>query len=328
MAFLGGRIEETAIDLYAQADDGAVWYLGEDVFNYAAGVVADLDGTWRAGRDGPGAMIMPGNPVVGNVYRPENICGVVFEEVTVKATGLTFNGPRGPVSGAIQVTELHQDGQFEDKVFAPGYGEFTTGLPGNSESMAIAVPTDALAGGPPATLTALTRGADSVFDGALAGNWTKAATGLAALTSAWNTYRAGGVPPLLETGMTGAVAALTSAVNAQQVAAARQQAIAVAYAAHDILLRYQPPVEIDLARLELWARQVQVDAAASDLAGVRGDAATVEWVRDRVVHALSTADAAQLNVLVADLRTAANSQNYAGATQAATGLRALIAGLP
>jgi hypothetical protein len=328
MAFLGRRIEETAIDWYAQADDGSVWYLGEDVFNYAAGVVADRDGTWQAGRDGTGAMIMPGNPAVGNVYRPENICGLVFEEVTVKATGLTVNGPSGPVNGAIQVTELHQDGLYEDKTFAPGYGEFTTGLPGDDETMALAVPVDAIAGAPPAELAGITQGADSVFDAAQAGNWTKAANGLAGLTAAWNTYQAGGVPPLLGAQMTAAVAALTSAVGAQQVAAARHQAIAVAYAAHDFRLRYLLPADIDLARLELWARQVLVDAAAGDGAAVSGDAATVEWVRDRVVHALGTSDAAQLNTLVGDLRTAANGQNFAAATTAATGLRALIAGLP
>lgn len=92
-AFINGRIEEVAIDHYGQADDGSVWYFGEDVFNYADGVVADLDGTWLAGRDGPAAMIMPASPQVGKVYRPENICGLVFEEVTVKATGVMVNGP-------------------------------------------------------------------------------------------------------------------------------------------------------------------------------------------------------------------------------------------
>ena len=29
VAFEGGRIEEVALDFYAQADDGSVWYLGE-----------------------------------------------------------------------------------------------------------------------------------------------------------------------------------------------------------------------------------------------------------------------------------------------------------
>ena len=327
VAFLGGRLHETAIDWYAQADDNSVWYLGEDVFNYAAGVVADLDGTWQAGRDGTGAMIMPGSPQVNNVYRPENICGVVFEEVTVEATGLTVNGPTGPVTGAIQVKELHQDGAYEDKTFAPGYGEFTTGFPGDNESMAVAVPVDALGGAPPAELAAMIARADSIFDAAQAGNWTKAGAALAALTTTWNSFAGGTHPPLLETQMSGAVAALTSAVNAQQAGNARQRAIGVASAAHDFRLRHVTQAAIDLARLELWARQVQVDAAVSDAAGVSGDAATVEWVRDRVVQSLSAADRAQLNSLVSQLRSAANARNYSAATLAATGLRTLIAGL-
>src|SRR4029453_10994192 len=33
-AYLKGRITEVAVDLYAQADDGSVWYLGEDVVDY------------------------------------------------------------------------------------------------------------------------------------------------------------------------------------------------------------------------------------------------------------------------------------------------------
>lgn len=328
MAFLGGRLHETAIDWYAQADDGSVWYFGEDVFNYADGVIADHDGTWQAGRDGPAAMIMPGHPQVGNVYRPENICGVVFEEVVVTATGVTVSGPTGPVAGAIEVTELHQDGQFEDKTFAPGYGEFTTGFPGDNESMAIAVPIDALPGAPPLELAAIVSGTDSVFDAALAGDWTKAQTALTSLTSAWNTYEGGGVPPLLGSQMSAAVAAVTAAVNANQAGAARQGAIAVALAAHDFRLRHLAPAEIDLARLELWARQVLVDAAASDAAGISGDAATTEWVRDRVVQALSPGDGAALNTLVGQLRAAADAHDATAAAQAATGIRTLIAGLP
>ena len=30
VAYLDGRIQEVAIDRYAQADDGSVWYFGED----------------------------------------------------------------------------------------------------------------------------------------------------------------------------------------------------------------------------------------------------------------------------------------------------------
>ncbi len=327
-AYIGGRIEEVAIDWYAQADDGSVWYFGEDVFNYEQGVVADRDGTWLTGRDGPAAMIMPASPQVGNVYRPENICGVVFEEVVVEVTGVAVNGPTGPVSGAIDVVELHQDGRFENKTFAPGYGEFTTGLPGDDESMAIAVPIDGLSGPPPAELGTITAGTDRVFDAAQAGEWVKASNALSRITAAWNAYRARGVPPLLATQMADALAALTGAVNARQATPARQQSIAVAYAAHDFRLRHHMPVMINLARFELWARQVLLDAAAADSSGVSGDAATLEWIRDRFVHTLAGSDADRLNALIANLRTAANGQDFPGASQAAAALQTLIAGLP
>ena len=57
---------------YAQADDGSVWYLGEDVFNYEDGAIADTAGTWFAGIDGPAAMIMPADPKVGDVPAREH----------------------------------------------------------------------------------------------------------------------------------------------------------------------------------------------------------------------------------------------------------------
>jgi len=100
VAFLDGRIQEVALDFYAQADDGAVWYLGEDVYNYVDGAVADTSGTWLAGKEGPAAMIMPGKPKVGDVNRPENIPGLVWEEVAVKAVDKTVPGPRGEVRSA------------------------------------------------------------------------------------------------------------------------------------------------------------------------------------------------------------------------------------
>ena len=89
VAYKERRILETALDLYAQDDAGNVWYFGEDVSNYQDGVVVDHEGTWQAGRDGPPGMIMPADPKVGDVYRPENIPGLVFavagDRATVKA---------------------------------------------------------------------------------------------------------------------------------------------------------------------------------------------------------------------------------------------------
>jgi hypothetical protein len=54
-ADLKGRITEVAVDLYAQADDGSVWYLGEDVVDDWAAASATVDGmtkAWNAIRAG------------------------------------------------------------------------------------------------------------------------------------------------------------------------------------------------------------------------------------------------------------------------------------
>ena len=73
-AYVDGRIEEVAIDYYAQADDGSVWYLGEDVHDYdTGGQIDSTEGSWLAGREGPPEMIMPADPQVGDVHRAENI---------------------------------------------------------------------------------------------------------------------------------------------------------------------------------------------------------------------------------------------------------------
>ena len=52
LAYLGGRIQEVALDFYAQADDGSVWYFGEDVFNYRRGIVQATSGRHLARREG------------------------------------------------------------------------------------------------------------------------------------------------------------------------------------------------------------------------------------------------------------------------------------
>ena len=119
VAFLGGRIHEVAYDLYAQDDAGNVWYFGEDVYNFLDGSIGDTHGTWIAGIDGPAAMIMPADPQPGDVYRPENIPGFVFEEVTVKKTGQPFRGPFANASGALVISELHMDGSRERKTLRP-----------------------------------------------------------------------------------------------------------------------------------------------------------------------------------------------------------------
>jgi hypothetical protein len=333
LAHLDGRISEVALDWFAQDDDGSVWYLGEDVFNYDNGFVANNEGTWLAGRDGPGGMIMPADPEVGDVYRPENIPGLVFEEVTVKSVQETVDGPHGAVDGAITVNELHLEGSHEGKIFAPGYGEFSTSAGSELEAVALAVPTDELPGPPPAELSALSTGAADIFETAGSEDWNAASATLDAMTAAWDTYRAAGdVPPMLDDQMSRALGApagdgLTGAVDARNVAEARKAALNVGQASLDLQLQYRPLAEIDLARLDLWARRLLVDAAGDDLGAVVGDVATLEWIWDRVAHVVAAPDAERIETQLDDLRTAADGEDLAAAADAATALRDSLAGL-
>jgi len=325
VAYYDGRIEEVALDYYAQADDGSVWYFGEDVFNYKDGYIADTDGTWLAGKEGPPAMIMPGDPQVGDVYRPENIPGLVFEEVTVKTVDMRVAGPHSPVEGAMIAREVHQNGSREDKTFAPGYGEFFTGSGGDVEAMALAVPTDALDGPPPAELEALSSGADTSFDAVRAKDWKAASAGVEALNAAWKTYRSGQVSPRLAKEMSRALEALSGAVTSRDRSRAGTAAIDVAQSTLDLRLRHQAPAEIDRARFDLWARQLLVDAAAGDAAGVRSDLATLEWIRDRFARTLGKVDLTRLDHQLVVLRSTVGDEDLRGAAVGAARLRATLA---
>jgi hypothetical protein len=318
------QIAEVALDYYAQADDGAAWYFGEDVFNYEDGAIVDTEGTWLAGRDGPAAMIMPADPEVGDVYRPENICGLVFEEVTVLQTGVTVDGPRGPVPGAIVVRELHMDGTTEDKTFAPGYGEFFTGSGGDVEAVAVAIPTDALSGPPPAELVALSTGAAEIFDLAQAENWADAASTVGDMTDAWDALKAASVPPRLESQMDDALAALDDAVQAEDVAETRQAAVDLGRAALDLELQHRTVEEIDLRELELFARQLLVDAEAADQAGVISDAAVIRWIRERIADDVLSEKLAAIDARIEGLRAAAEARDLLRAAASAKALRETI----
>ena len=284
VAYMNGRILEVATDFYAQADDGSVWYFGENVDNYENGVIADHEGTWLAGKDGPPGMIMPADPQVGDVYRPENIPGLVFEEVTVKRAGVTVNGPRGPVPGAVFVQERLMDGTIEDKIFAPVYGEFKARVASLDElyKLAVAVPIDALGGSVPQDLVTLDEVASQVVDVAPTKRWNQLSVKVERMAAAWSTYRAGGVPKLLDAQMTQALGALEAAVNARKVARVRQTAIDVGHAALDLQLQFRAPGSVDRDRLGLWRDQLAVDRAAGDSDAVTGDLAVLETIHDRI----------------------------------------------
>jgi hypothetical protein len=287
--------------------------------------VRDTGGTWLAGKEGPAAMIMAGHPRVGDVNRAENIPGLVFEEVTVKSVGKTVNGPRGRVTGAIVGSELHDDGTREDKVFAPGYGEFRSAAGGDLEAMALAVPTDAVDGPPPRALRRLLSAANAVFDAATSRRWRAVSAAVDRAAAAWREHRAAGVPPRLVIPMNRALDRLRRAAAARARARTRDAALDAAQAALDLELRYRPPAEIDRARLDLWARQVAVDAAAGNLAGVTGDVSTLGWIRDRIASSVDAVALVRIDTRLTTLEENVAEGDLAAAARTARSLRRALA---
>ncbi len=323
-AYLDGRIEEVAIDRYAQADDGSVWYLGEDVFDYRDGAIAITEGTWLADRDGPPAMIMPADPQEGDVFRAENITGVVFEEIAVKAIDQTLEGPRGPVDGAVIMQELHLDGSVSDKVFAPGYGEFDTSSGGDTEALALAVPTDAIDETVPAELRLLTTSAWGILENARLQDWEAANPTLARMQGLWRELQPKDYPPRVVDIMNRSLEALKSAVTKEDVAASSQAAVDVAQSALDLELLYRGNVEAD--RFHLHAQQLRVHAAAKDRAGVSAEVAVLEWIRDRLAASLSETRLAELDAGLRDLRGASSAGNVQAAADHAARAAARLRG--
>jgi hypothetical protein len=322
VAFLDGRIHEVAYDYYAQADDGSVWYFGEDVFNFADGSIVDTHGTWIAGRDGPAAMIMPGHPQVGDVYRPENIPGFVFEEVTVRTVDRPLEGPLGTIGGGLIVRELHMDGGLEVKAFAPGYGEFLTAGGGDVEALALAVPTDATEGPVPPELTTIVGGSVEAFDAASSGDLARATAAAETVATAWDVYALGDVPARIEPRMDRAVRSL-GAAGSDEVALA-QAAIDVARLGMDLQLRYRPVVEVDVARFDLWLAQLILDAERGDASAVNGDFFALDYVRDRILAAVEPSTMSEFNARLEELLGAITDGDLAGAALIAEGIRSMV----
>jgi hypothetical protein len=324
VAYLDGRIHEVAIDWYAQADDGSVWYFGEDVFNYEDGKIADTNGTWVASDATPAAMIMPAHPRVGNVYRPENAPGIAFEEVRVDKVDQTLAGPSGNISGAIEVNELHMDGTREGKVFAPGYGEFSTGSPGGDlEAASLASPTDRRQAGAPAEFAALSKAVGEVFETAAAKDSDRMKRAAQTLSGSWEVVRGKGIPPQMETQMRTDIDALNSATGDWE--ALQSAALRISQNELDLRLLYEPIIDVDLARLRLWTRQLPIDVAVDGAGLVLADVAALERVWERTRHGVDPAP--PVDAALKDLHKAADAEDLAAVDRAARVLNMAVSGL-
>jgi hypothetical protein len=327
LAYVDGQIEEMALDRYAQADDGSVWYFGEDVFDYVDGQIAVSEGTWLAGRGGPPAMIMPAHPKPGDVFRAENITGVVFEELRVNEVDLAVHGPSGKVQGAVTMDELHVDGvTLSGKTFAPGYGEFLTTDGDDIEAAAVAHGTDTRDGPMPAALGNLVTRAWGVLESIRLEDWPAAQNTAHRMATDWASLKEHHLPPRVADEMDRAIAQLGPAVDAKKAHVGVTATIAVAQSATDLELLYRQPIDIDIERVHLHAQRLRVDAAADDSAGVSGEVSVLGWVAERIRGHLAETDRRQLDSRISDLRVTNATGDVAATGDAAARLAAWLRG--
>jgi hypothetical protein len=326
VAYLDGRIQEVAIDRYAQADDGSVWYFGEDYSAFEDGKVTDTEGTWVVDDKIPAALIMPAHPRVGDVYRPENVPEVVFEEVRVDKVDMNVPGPSGNISGAMEVDELHMDGTREGKIFAPGYGEFSTGDPGGDlEAVSLASPTDRRPDPAPAEFGALSAAVRAVFEAAADSDAERAKQAATTLDQAWGAALTKGIPPQSQSQMKRDMGELATAVDVKDWRSAQSAALRVAQSELDLRLLYQRVIDVDRARMALWADQLPIDAAADDAGAVLADVAALEHVWERTRHGVDSA--AAVDAALQQLRKVADAEDLPAVDGAAAALKQALAGL-
>jgi hypothetical protein len=121
--FEDGKLAEVALDYFAQADDGTVYYLGEDVDEYKDGKVVGHGGAWLLGvqTQVPGVLFLA-HPRVGGKFFSENVPNITTEEDEVVSLSETVTVPAGTYQNCVKVKEKLSDGKTEFKYYAPGVG--------------------------------------------------------------------------------------------------------------------------------------------------------------------------------------------------------------
>jgi hypothetical protein len=121
-----GEVVEDTDDWFGQRKDGTVDYCGEVSRNYesfegddpAEAELVDIEGSWKAGRDGAlSGTLFQGAPVVGQVYRQEFSAGNAEDAARVLSTSFGFGGDpeldvrAGALAELLCSGRLHRDGR-------------------------------------------------------------------------------------------------------------------------------------------------------------------------------------------------------------------------
>ncbi|HZJ51134.1 MAG TPA: hypothetical protein VFF07_09870 [Actinomycetota bacterium] len=121
------------------------------------------------------------------------------------------------------------------------------------------------------------------------------------------------------------LAALDRGVSNKESSEAAQAAIEVAHGGADLLLRHRSAAEVDLTRLDVWARQLLLDAATGSRGEVKGDVATLEAIWVRAGYSVPQPAAGDIEEGLAALRVAADAGKLSDAVEAADTFRQALA---
>ena len=115
-------VVEITNDWYAQDVDGNVWYCDET----ADPELVDIDGSWKAGRDGNEAgLLLPIDPQPGDIFRQEFAQTDAEDVIEILAIDATEAAPGGACNGNCLLTRdftpLEPDAE-ENKYYVPGIG--------------------------------------------------------------------------------------------------------------------------------------------------------------------------------------------------------------
>ncbi|MGH8488445.1 MAG: hypothetical protein ACREXS_06160 [Gammaproteobacteria bacterium] len=123
---LNGEVIEDTIDWLAEDRAGNVWYFGEISKNFEDGLLASLDGSWEAGKDGakPGFWVKA-KPRKGELYRQEyalnNEAEDMVEVLDLDAQEIVPFANGRPVLKTRDFTPLSPEAE-ENKFYVPGIG--------------------------------------------------------------------------------------------------------------------------------------------------------------------------------------------------------------
>ena len=124
--FVAGKLEEVPFDYFAESDDGAVYYFGEDVNEYQNGKIVGHRGAWHYGVDTSHlGMIIPGRPQVGQKFQAENVPGITLENDEIVSTTAKIRLGIGSYQNVVKIKESYPDGSVEYKYYVPSVGTVT-----------------------------------------------------------------------------------------------------------------------------------------------------------------------------------------------------------